>query len=648
MKRLTKIVSVTAVIYAFLLMGSFSGGLSSAEAALKKGDVAPYFPELKAAQKKPMTVLYFFQLNSKPSVAGLDHLKELYQEYKKAGITILVIAKDDRKSLNAFFEKNPVPFYIISDNETIFSQYEVKVILPVTYILGAGLRVVDRFDGGGSSSYKMMTAVAQHSLAFKKPQFAKAIYANVLKSDPANIHAKVGVANAYFSEGKLDQAKEEYTRIAQLSSPDALLGKEGLVKTYIKEGEPDKALSLATKIQDENPASNLVHLINGNILAGKGNKEEALVQYAKVTRGETGADWQTAEAYNRSGRIYSEQGKYELAEKMYQNAVVYNPFSSEILTNRGVLYEKQGQPQKAKTLYEEALSADPEDTIAKSLSKRIEAHLDFQEDMEKQKRIDTLVSDLAAQYQKNSAKKSTTTDDPWSSVPITVAFFGIKTTGEVREGVTEVIQQEVTQNLMSREGSGRIQVVEREILDKLLAELKLGNSDLANPETALRLGKLLSARLMITGNLFSGDDLLKLSLRLIDPETSAIKVLYSSENERTLSDLTSKSSLALDQRIRQAYPIQGIIVAVEKDNQVVINLDARHGVYKGLRLKILKEGDAYRFNGKVLGGKKEAVGTIEITSVEEGFSYGRVVKGTGLAEKGQKVSENGAEEEISP
>jgi tetratricopeptide (TPR) repeat protein len=636
MKQLKRnILFVTAMVFASLFMVSFSGG--AVEAAIKKGDTAPSFIELKAVEKKAMVLIYFFQLNSKPSIAGFEHLKEMYQEYKKAGIAILVISKDDRKSLNQFFEKNPVPFYIITDDGTIFDQYEVKVILPVTYILGAGLRVADRFEGGGASSYKMMTAVAHHSLDLKKPQLARAVYANVLKSDPTNIAAKTGLANAYFSEGKLDQAKEEYTRIAQLVSPDAILGKEGLVKTYIKEGEPDKALALAARIQDANPASSLIHLINGNILAGKGNQEEALAQYAKVTNGKGNEDWQTAEAYNRSGRIYSEQGKYDMAEKMYQNAVVYNPFSSEILTNRGVLYEKQGQPQKAKALYEEAISADPEDKIAKSLSKRMEAHLDFQEDMEKQKRVDTLVSDLAVQYQKNSTNKKTASDT-WSSLPLTVAFFGIKTTGEVREGITEVIQQEITQSLMAQR-DGRIQVVEREVLDKLLAELKLGSSDLADPETALRLGKLLSARLMITGSLFSEDEALKLNLRLIDPETSAIKVIYSSEQEKSLSDLTAKTSLALDQRIRKVYPIQGIIVSVEKDNQVIVNLDTRHGIYNGLRLKIIKEGEQMVFNGKVIGAKKEDIGTIEITGVDEGFSYALVLTGKGSAEKGQKVAE---------
>ena len=630
MKQQKIFVLFIAIMTAILLAGS------NATAALQKGEAAPPFPELKAVQKKPMVLLYFFQLNSKPSLAGLEHLRELYHEYKKDGIGILVISKDDRKSINQYFEKSPVPFYIITDDGAIFNQYDVKVILPVTYILGPGLRVSDRFEGGGASSYKMVTTVAERSLDLKKTQLAKTVYAKVLKSDPENIVAQAGLANTYFQEGKLDQAKEEYTRIAQLASKDAILGKEGLVKTYMKEGETDKALSLATKIKEANPASGLVHLIHGNVLAMQGNSEQALAQYVKATEGKMSEDWQTAEAYNRSGQIYSNQGNSALAEKMYQNAVVYNPFSSEILTNRGVLYEKQGQIKNAKALYEEALSADPKDPVAQSLAKRIEAHLRFQEDMEKQKRIDTLVTDLAAQYKKNGAKIPQT--DPWSSVPLTLAFFGIKTSGDLREGITDAIQLEITENLIAKEHR-RVFVVEREMMDKLLAELKLGSSDLADSETALQLGKLLSARLMVTGYLSAIDEGFRLSLRLIDPETSAVKIIYTSEREKNLSDLASKTALALSQRITGVYPMQGKIVSVEKDGQVILNLGVRHGIYKGLRLNIVQEGHPIVFNGKVLGTKNEQVGTLKITRVDEGFSYGIVLEGDGLAQKGQKVAE---------
>jgi tetratricopeptide (TPR) repeat protein len=638
MKQRKYFVLFITVITAFLFIGSF------AEAGLQKGEPSPVFSELTAMQKKPMVLLYFFQLNSKPSVAGFEHLRELYQEYEKAGIGILAISKDNLSALNQYFEKNPVPFKIIPDDGTVFGQYGVKIILPVTYILGTGGRVSDRFEGGGASSYQMMTTVAQHSLDLKKTQFARAVYAKVLKSDPENITAKAGIANAYFNEGKLDQAKEEYTRIALLTSPDAILGKEGLVKTYLKEGDKEKALQIATQIKSERPENGLVYLIKGNILAEKGNPEEALAQYAKATDGKMNADSQTAEAYNNAGRIYSEQGEYALAEKMYQNAVVYNPFSAEILTNRGVLYEKQGQPQKAKALYEDALSADPEDAIAKSLGKRIDAHLNFQEDMEKQKRIDTLVTDLSAQYQKIKEGKQAPPDaatDPWSSRPLTLAFFGIKTTGGVREGITDAIQHEITQNILevALPLNGRVQVVDREIMDKLLAELKLGSSDLADPETALRLGKLLSARLMITGHLYMVDEGLRLNLRLIDPETSAIKTVYASEKETTLTDLSSKTALTLNQRIIALYPLQGKIASVEGPNQVIINLGTRHGVNKGMNLKIIEEGEPIVLNGKMLGLKKRGIGAVEITNVEEGMSYAKIVEGQGLAKKGLKVVE---------
>ena len=49
--------------------------------------------------------------------------------------------------------------------------------------------------------------------------------------------------------------------------------------------------------------------------------------------------------------------------------------------------------------------------------------------------------------------------------------------------------------------SGRVTVVEREVLDKVLAELKLSATDIVNAPQALRRGKILAARLLATGSL---------------------------------------------------------------------------------------------------------------------------------------------------
>ena len=88
-----------------------------------------------------------------------------------------------------------------------------------------------------------------------------------------------------------------------------------------------------------------------------------------------------------------------------------------------------------------------------------------------------------------------------------------------RDGYSTVLLAELSSLLTA---SGRVQVVERALMERLLEELNLGSSDLANPETALRLGRVLAARLVGTGTLLLQPRGTLLSLRLIDTETSAI------------------------------------------------------------------------------------------------------------------------------
>lgn len=623
-----------AALFLFLI-----GLKGTAEAALKKGETAPGFTALEAVKKRPMVLVYFFKLDSKPAREGLDPLKGLYEEYEKAGIAILAVTQDNAKVLDPYLKAHPLPFPVVRDDGKLFDAYQVKVILPTTYILGPGARITDVLEGGGPSSTRFITTVAQRGLQLKKTMLAKTLFETALKSNPKDAQAAAGLGHVYLKEGKFDRAESEFSKIAQLKSPEAILGKEGLAEVHLQKGETEKALSIAEEVEKEDPDSGLVHLVRGNVLAGQGREQEALTEFTRAAEGKLSTDGQRAMAFNNAGRIHSEQGEYALAEKMYQEAVIHNPYAPEILANRGVLYEKQGQPQKALALYQQALSVDPEDEIAKHLMKRMEQHLAFKEDMERQKRIDGLVADLAERFKKGKVSEVPPAD-PWSSKPMTVAFLGMKRMGGglLREGMAEVLQAEMTQRLSA---TGRVSVVEREMLDKLLAELNLGSSDLADPETALKLGKLLSARLIVTGSLVQIPEGVRLSLRLIDPETSAIRITHADEMgpRKNLLALADQTAQALSKKIKEQYPLKGKIASVEEGDQVIVNLGTRHGIRPGTKLKIIDEGEAIVVDGKTIGRKKKRVGLLEIVEVEEGLSYGKLTEHQSAVLKDQKVLE---------
>jgi TolB-like protein len=70
-----------------------------------------------------------------------------------------------------------------------------------------------------------------------------------------------------------------------------------------------------------------------------------------------------------------------------------------------------------------------------------------------------------------------------------------------------------------------IQLVERERLEEVLAELKLGQSGKLDAASAARAGKLLGARYMVLGSYFDLKDTLRVDARVVEVETG--KVLQS-------------------------------------------------------------------------------------------------------------------------
>jgi curli biogenesis system outer membrane secretion channel CsgG len=83
--------------------------------------------------------------------------------------------------------------------------------------------------------------------------------------------------------------------------------------------------------------------------------------------------------------------------------------------------------------------------------------------------------------------------------------------------------------LLSAEVSGALQrtgvyvVVERARLLRVLEELRLGSSELADDETRLRVGRLLGARYMVFGGYQVVGSQLRLDVRLVEVETGKIR-----------------------------------------------------------------------------------------------------------------------------
>jgi len=90
-----------------------------------------------------------------------------------------------------------------------------------------------------------------------------------------------------------------FDEIAGGSGKGAIIGKEGQVAVMAHEGKTEKALALADEVIKKAPQRSLAHKIKGDLLAGKGQLQEAETAYEKAVQQPEAAPPLLAEAYNQ-------------------------------------------------------------------------------------------------------------------------------------------------------------------------------------------------------------------------------------------------------------------------------------------------------------------------------------------------------------
>ena len=313
------------------------------------------------------------------------------------------------------------------------------------------------------------------------------------------------------------------------------------------------------------------------------------------------------------------------SRELYDQAVTIDPYYVEGTTNKGLTYEKEGNLDKAIESYRQALTINKNDSFAAVLVKKAQEMLDLQKDIEGKKRMDTLVKDLAERY-RSQAKERSAMEDIWTSRPMVLSFVGIQEKGGLaeRDGFSMVLMSQLADHLNA---SGRVRVVERVVIERLLEELNLGSSDLADTETALRLGKVLAAKLIGTGSIFYLPQGTMLSLRLIDTETSAIPQVMTRQVDSSMS--MEKDIFRLNREILSTvikkYPLRGYIVQ-ESGNEFMVNLGSNQGVVLGTKFDILEEPEPVKYKNKLLKAAPRSVAQAEVVRVEPDLCYVRVSK----------------------
>jgi tetratricopeptide (TPR) repeat protein len=602
--------------------------------ALQSGETAPAFSltdltgrtlTLENAGNQAMTVLFFFDARSRPSQEGLLMLDRLTSKYPSAGLVVWGITRSERTMVDAFIAQANAGFPVLLDDGEVSQAYNAKLVLPVVCTINSELKIVDFHQGGGKTVESMLVTLAQRQIHRRQTGLATAIGDQLAAMDPGNVDARAVKGYAALKSGDLKAAAHVFNIMAGENGPAEMVGKEGQAAVLARQGRNAEALQAADEVTRKAPQRGYAEMIRGDLLAQQGKSAEALQAYQAALAKPQTAPFQKAEAANRLGQYQARAGKYGEARKLYDQAVALDPYYLEPTSNKGVAFEKEGRWDQALAQYRKTLVLDGSDTIAKALARKAEEMLAVQKDQQRKERVDKLVKELAERFRRQK-DAPTKIMDAWTSNPMILSLVDFEEKGALagREGFSAALTTHLGDLLNS---SGRIKVVERALLDRLLTELNLGSSDLADPGTALRLGRVLAAKVLATGSILHLPETTMLSMRLIDSETTSVPKTFTfaiaphDSLDRRLHDLHRDVLTA----IIQAYPLRGYVVQVE-EQQVLLNIGTEQGVVQGTRFSVIEAPEPIVYKGRTLQGNTKTLGELEIVSVAPDVSFARIVQ----------------------
>ena len=614
-----------------------SPGQAGPDFTLKDAKGATYV--LSALKAHQMTVIYFFDAASRPSQEGLAYLDSLKKRFPDDNLVVWAVTMSPADAVARYLKQAAPTFPVLLDPGSVSDSYAARAILPTVCVMGPDRKILDLFQGGGKTTEILLVRLAERTLSQKNHQMAKAISDTVIAKNPDNIEAKTVQGYAEMKAGNLKTAETIFQDVAASPGNGEILGKEGLSAVYAEKGEDQKAVVLADQVTRKAPQRGFAHVVKANVLYRQNKKQAAGEELKQAVTKPQSSPLQKAVAFNKYGRFYASIGKHEKARELYDQAVAVDPYLVEATSNKGMSYQREGKWDQALDAYRKASTVSTTDAFAALLARKAQEMVKLQNDAAKRRQIDALVKDLAERYRQQKAN-APVGEDEWTSRPLAFAFVDFQEKGGLsdRDGLATILTGQLAERLNA---SGRVKVVDRVVLDSLLSELNLGSSDLANPETALRLGQVMAARIMGTGTLFTMPADTLVNLRLVDTETSAIAKTLTRKlgPESGWDKQVHRLNRDILAAIVAGYPLQGFVVQASGD-QVLINLGAAQGMVEGTRMDVIEESEPVVYKGRTLKSLPKVVAQLEVTRVETDLCHARIVTKERDLKTDDKVKEN--------
>jgi TolB-like protein len=199
----------------------------------------------------------------------------------------------------------------------------------------------------------------------------------------------------------------------------------------------------------------------------------------------------------RLGAAYRNAGRLDEAAAILRDALEIAPGDPQATVLLGLTYEEAGSPERARAVYAEYQRVGR----SEGLKRRLAARSPLLERQELERTVRAAVA--------REAELAQTAPEPR-----TVAVFPFQYTGSEPElrplgrALAEMLVTDLSQ-------TGRLRVLERTGVQMLLDELHFAESDLVDPATAARSGRLLGAGRIVQGQIGGAQELLRLHAAVV-------------------------------------------------------------------------------------------------------------------------------------
>jgi len=176
----------------------------------------------------------------------------------------------------------------------------------------------------------------------------------------------------------------------------------------------------------------------------------------------------------------------------------------------------------------------------------------------------------------------------------------------------------------------RFELVDRQQLETVLQELKLSQTDLVDPATAAKIGKLVAAEGILIGAVTETPLALEVFVRLIDVETAVVLAAEDVYGEDLGFKAVGTLMEGLAGKFRHRFPLlEGVVVKAE-GKRVFVDLGSKQAIKRYMKLILFREGEVLKHpdTGRVLGADTETLGEARIEEVSEDLSQATLLAPT--------------------